>query len=368
MKKAQAAEEQLLEPLTQELFKNLREGIVVVDAQGFITQMNPFAATILNLSPRRIIGQHFRDVFCSTLPLTQCWVQRALRDDLPIRNHQFNMLQANGEPLRLHADFTPIQGTDGSTKGAVITLHELDERDLLLERVAEVRMKQEAILNSIADAVFTVDQEWRIISFNRAAERITGFREQEVLGNYCSKVLNSNACTDNCPLAATLKNNHTIYDYDLKIRRRDREEISVRVNTAILRDANSVPRGGVVSMRKLLTGCGAETSESTFHGIIGQSKAMREVFQLITEIADSTETVLITGESGTGKTILADAIHRASRRRDRPFVKINCSVSPETLLESELFGHVRGAFTGAENNRRGRFLLADRGTIFIDEI
>ncbi len=104
------------------------------------------------------------------------------------------------------------------------------------------------------------------------------------------------------------------------------------------------------------------------HYIIGQCKPMQEVFWSIERVAPSRATVLLLGESGTGKELVAQAIHEASPRRDKAFVKINCAALPETLLESELFGHEKGAFTGAAGTRVGRFELADKGTLFFDEI
>jgi transcriptional regulator with GAF, ATPase, and Fis domain len=105
-----------------------------------------------------------------------------------------------------------------------------------------------------------------------------------------------------------------------------------------------------------------------FSGVLGSSPRIREIFQLLEMVAPSEATVLLLGETGTGKELVALAIHRNSRRADGPFVVVNCAALPETLLESELFGHERGAFTGATNRKDGRFLVAHRGTLFLDEI
>jgi transcriptional regulator with PAS, ATPase and Fis domain len=108
--------------------------------------------------------------------------------------------------------------------------------------------------------------------------------------------------------------------------------------------------------------------EYNFHEIIGQSRKMREVFELVSKVADCDSTILLNGETGTGKGMVARAIHQKSKRHDKPFISINCGAIPENLLESELFGHVRGAFTGATCSKQGKFELADGGTIFLDEI
>lgn len=108
--------------------------------------------------------------------------------------------------------------------------------------------------------------------------------------------------------------------------------------------------------------------QDRFQGIIGRSRPILEVFRLVEKIADSDSTIFINGESGTGKGLIARAIHDSSSRRNRPFVAVNCSAIPESLMESELFGHVRGAFTGANADRIGRFEQANKGTLFLDEV
>lgn len=107
---------------------------------------------------------------------------------------------------------------------------------------------------------------------------------------------------------------------------------------------------------------------ASFDGIIGSSPMMQEIFTLVKKVADSDSTVIINGESGTGKGLIARAIHKNSARKDRPFITINCGAIPENLLESELFGHVKGAFTGATSSKQGKFEQACRGSIFLDEI
>ena len=108
--------------------------------------------------------------------------------------------------------------------------------------------------------------------------------------------------------------------------------------------------------------------EYNFHDIIGQSRKMREVFDLVQKVADCDSTILLNGETGSGKGMIAKAIHKKSKRINKPFISINCGAIPENLLESELFGHVRGAFTGATSSKQGKFELADSGTILLDEI
>ncbi|NOY06485.1 MAG: PAS domain-containing protein [Chlorobi bacterium] len=229
----------------------------------------------------------------------------------------------------------------------------------------------ELILDSISEGVFTVDKNFRIQFFNRAAEAITGHRRENVVGRFCKQVFQAYSCEDECPITRVLQTGSNITDFTTRICHGSRETIPIRLNASVLYGNQNDPIGGVISFRSLADNGHADPSfaeASRFHGVVGRSKAMRQVFDLIEEISDSDATVLIQGESGTGKEMIANAIHATSRRRDKPYIKINCSVFPPDLLASELFGHVKGAFTGAMKDRPGRFELADGGTLFLDEV
>jgi len=212
-------------------------------------------------------------------------------------------------------------------------------------------------------------------------ERITGYTAKDVLGKTC-KILNFSSCFDKeCPLNFEVCG---IYKYELSdskeclVRHKDGYNVPVVKNARVLRDENGSVIGIVETLTDLteLKKARLEAEESgrrlgemyQFDNIIGKSHAMQQVFRAIKMAAESDATVLIQGESGTGKELVAGAIHYNSHRTTKPLVTVNCSALSESLLESELFGHVRGAFTGALRNRIGRFEEADGGTIFLDEI
>lgn len=227
------------------------------------------------------------------------------------------------------------------------------------------------ILESIGEGVFTVDKNFKINFFNKAAEKITGYNRDEVLGKFCKHVFRSKLCFTDCPIALALKSKNTIYDFESHIQTKEGPSKPIRMNSAVLYNETEVPTGGIISFRDIseLAGLKQCLSEDTnFHGVIGHSKEMQEIFELIREISESSAPVMIQGESGTGKEMIANAIQKTSSRNKESFIKMNCAVFPSNLLASELFGHVKGAFTDAIKDRNGRFEIADKGTMFLDEI
>ncbi len=227
------------------------------------------------------------------------------------------------------------------------------------------------ILDSIGEGVFTVDKDFRVNFFNKSAERITGLKSEEVIGNICKTVFRSESCFANCPISLVLRTRENIYDFKSDIQCAGGSNVPIKLSASVLYNEDNIPTGGIVTFRELnlyeKIGITLEEEEQ-FQGMIGHSKQMKEIFRLIEEIAGTDAPVLILGESGTGKELVANAIQKISPRNQFPFVKINCSVFPANLLSSELFGHVKGAFTDAIKDRPGRFEIADKGTIFLDEV
>lgn len=227
------------------------------------------------------------------------------------------------------------------------------------------------ILDSINEGVFTVDHDWRISAFNRAAERITGVRRQDALGRQCCDVFRASICEGSCALRRTFSSGKPVVGATANIIDASGRRIPIRISTALLRDQDGAVIGGVETfqdlshveqLRKELE------ARYTFEDIVGRSPAMRSLFDIVPQIAASHSTVLIEGNSGTGKELFARAIHNLSPRGKKRFVAVNCAALPDALLESELFGYKAGAFTDARKDKPGRFALADGGTIFLDEI
>jgi PAS domain S-box-containing protein len=227
------------------------------------------------------------------------------------------------------------------------------------------------ILDSIAEGVFTVDKSFKINFFNKAAERITGHNRKDVIGKFCKHIFKSEFCFSECPISVVLQSRKNIYDFESRIKNCVGQEKPIKLNSAVLYNDENEPTGGIISFRdiSIFEEIGINfQKQSQFQSMIGHSKSMQNIFSLIQEISDSDAPVFIHGESGTGKELVANAIQRTSNRGDFPYIKFNCSVFPSNLLASELFGHVKGAFTDAIKDRAGRFELADKGTIFLDEV
>ena len=227
------------------------------------------------------------------------------------------------------------------------------------------------VLDSIADGVFTVDLDFRITSFNRAAEQIVGVLREEALGKPCCEVFRADICEGACALRQTIGTDQPVVNRAVYIVKPDGSRAPISISTALIRDKSGKAIGGaetfrdlslVEELRKELTGT------YTFADIISKNHRMRDVLAVLPQLAVSGSTALITGESGTGKELVARAIHSLSPRKNGRFVPVNCGALPDTLLESELFGHVAGAFTDARRDRQGRFAQAEKGTMFLDEI
>src|SRR3989337_1086890 len=233
-------------------------------------------------------------------------------------------------------------------------------------------MEERIILNCISDGVLTIDLDGRINYVNKAMQELLGYPDNAMIGKRCENFIRSNICaTEDCVLRRTLAKRERLSNYESFIENREGRRVPVNINTDLLFDETGSLIGIVevfrdISQIKELK----ERLEDIyqFGNIVTKDRRMKEIMAILPSVAQTKSTVLIEGESGTGKELIAKAIHNNSRRKDKPFIAVNCAAIPDTLIESELFGHVKGAFTGAHQDRVGRFELANHGTIFLDEI
>ncbi len=227
------------------------------------------------------------------------------------------------------------------------------------------------ILDSIADGVFTVDNDWKITSFNRAAEKITGVSREDAIGKLCYEVFHASICETDCALHRTMESGKSVINKSIYIVNQNGKPFPVSISTAILRDEHGHIMGGVETFRDLreIEELRKKINKNySFQDIISKNHRMEKIFSILPDIAESDSNILIEGDSGTGKELIARAIHKLSGRKKKPLVAVNCGALPDTLLESELFGYKAGAFTDAKKDKPGRFALAEGGTIFLDEI
>lgn len=227
------------------------------------------------------------------------------------------------------------------------------------------------VLDAVDYGIFTVDPNGKITSFNKGAEVITCYSADEVIGRQCSEVFRTNRCNTVCPLRRSIASRSKIENRAVKILSKDGRPIPISISTAPLETPIGELLGGVeifrdrshveALQRKL-------DDKYRFEDILSKSPRMHQIFYILPMVAESTSTILITGASGTGKELLAKAIHNHGPRKKKAFVAINCAALPETLLESELFGYKKGAFTDARKDKSGRVAQAEGGTLFLDEV
>ena len=234
------------------------------------------------------------------------------------------------------------------------------------------KINSDTILDCIVDGVVVISPDHKVLYINRAASEMLGRAgDQEILcGASCSDVVGHSACTLGCLINSTIKTGEHIYNYEAVLGKGDRK-ITLSINTALLKDEDGKVIGGVEMFRDvtLIKELKAELKgRYSFNNVIGKNYKMHEVYELLYEVAPTKASVLIEGESGTGKELIANAIHYNSPRSGKPFIKVHCAALSAGLLESELFGHVKGAFTGAVSDKPGRFEMANGGTLFLDEI
>jgi PAS domain S-box-containing protein len=351
------------------------DGVLVLSPQKRILSANLQAERLLRVKLKR--GQIlplellFTDKY---LPQASLAFQEALQASTSSSNLLAQFALTPDSTVFLNYSVDPLFNHEDKNIGVILTLRENTTAQAWTAWSADgLGIEFDALFENLAEAVFTINNRWRITGFNRRAEEVTGFNRQEVLGLYCWDIFKSDRCQTDCPLKATLSDGVTRTDQDVRMVSKGGRRLNVLVNTSIIKDKKNKVVGAVEFFRPLtLAGrpAGVKLRDSPLPEleIIGQSSILIQILRLLPDIAASKANVVIEGESGTGKELFAKAIHYKGSRAQGPFVAVNCSALAESLLESELFGHVKAAFTGAIAGKVGRFELARGGTLFLDEI
>ena len=361
------------EPLSVlDILRSIPDSVLTIDHEKRIVAMNGPAEALTGTeevtATGRPCGAILKSEICDD---DRCPFDRSFVGGETVTNFNVLLRDAAGAEIPICINTSPLKNARGKVVGVVETIRVISHINRLIEELREQRNKVQAVLDSIAEGVFTVDRGGHITSLNRTAERILGYPAEEVLGQSSQELFPPEICGPDSPLQETLQAGRQIRDREVTVTDRQGKTIPLSLSTGPFRDEAGTTLGAVCTLRDLgeIERIAEERrSRTPFVGIIGKHPKIREIFDLVDMIKDSDSTVLLQGESGTGKGLFAHALHSLSPRHGSPFVKVSCAALPETLLESELFGHEKGAFTGAIKDRKGRFELADKGTIFLDEI
>ncbi|MDZ7764781.1 MAG: sigma 54-interacting transcriptional regulator [Melioribacteraceae bacterium] len=352
------------------------DGIAVIGKECNIVVFNEAASRITGYSEDDVVGEDCGILFDEKSDGMN-FLKESIKDNRAFTNLAFNIKTKKESEKNVLASITPIVRNEKVISAVLVfrdTKEMLNLAEDLEEKTTELvdqKNKLDAIFNSNIEGTFTIDDEWNVTSFNAAAEKVTGFKENEAIGKKCWEIFNSAICRNGCHMEQTMKKGKPTIGNELEIMNKTGRKVPIRVNSAILRNNKNEKIGAVetfldVSEIKNLS----EHLDERFkyENIVGKNKEIKQIITVLESVAQTDSSVLITGESGTGKELAARAIHLNSIRRTGTFAAVNCSAFAESLIESELFGHEKGAFTGAVKTKVGRFELANGGTLFLDEI
>ena len=351
------------------IMDELNIGAFTVNVQRQVSSMNLSAQALIGLKDTEAIGKDCREVFVGVPCLANCPFKGA---GDPSTDEPIIQIQDEDETAHLVTRMaTPVFGPDYQIVGCMTILQDHSPIADLIDRIHYEERSLKIILDNLTVGIFTVDRGGRITFFNTEAEKISGFNRREILGQPCKAIFEGESAQEVCLLQDTIVDGISRNSRQGKMMTRDGVTIPIRANYMALRNEKGTVVGGLTTFHDLTLVHQlkqAMKDRYTFHDMIGKSPTMQHIFEMVNVVASTDATILIEGATGTGKDLLAKVIHSASRRSGKPFVKVNCAAIPDNLLESEMFGYVKGAFTGAEKDKTGRFQEADGGTIFLDEI
>jgi PAS domain S-box-containing protein len=348
------------------------DGVLIVSREGRILSASLQAERLLRtelgrgqaLALKHLLGAKY-------LPQAELALRECLKSGVSRANLLAELRAASGRSRFLIYSVSPLYNEEEVITGAVLTFRDSTLSRSWTDWSGPSLGEREGLLDHLSQGVFTVNTALRLTSFNRKAEEITGLNRGEILGRHCWEVFQADRCKSGCPLKATLGDGLTRADQEVHLTRRAGGRVAVQVSTSVLKNKRDVIVGGMAFFTPLAAQARAPAEAPGVPvkvEIIGQSQAMRDLLALLPDVAASEAAVVLEGESGTGKDLLARAIHQQGPRSRGPFVAFSCSALVETLIESELFGHVKGSFTGAIQHKVGRFEMAKGGTLFLDEI
>ncbi len=354
-----------------EIFDFLSLGVLILSPDRRIVAMNGSAELLSGYKEADLVGKfcyvYFKDYLCGG----RCKYLDSGLENRKTLVTNVEIFDENRGDRSLTKIESPLYDARNSLIGCIEIFQDRTTFEKLINRIRFEDIKLKLILDNLDLGVFTVDRSNHISFYNKMAETITGFSRDEVLGKPCKMVLQPDW------VAGLLKKQKTMPDEIVKYRQEGEvhtangQPIPAGCHFMSMKNEDGRFVGGLITFNDLSLRHQFDRAikeRYTFHDMVGKDPAMQRLFEIIPVIAASRATVLINGSTGTGKDLLAHIIHNVSPRAKKPFVKVNCASLPDNLLESEMFGYKKGAFTGAEKNKTGRFEEADGGTIFLDEI
>ena len=346
----------------------LNIGAFTVNLDHQITAINQCAQALIGLRANEVIRKDCREVFTGVPCMVNCIVGGGNGQS---RKSTVNVTDEEMRQHLISRMAIPIYAADHKVIGCLTILQDHSPISDLIERLRYEERSLKNILDSLDVGVFTTNRGGLITFFNTAAERISGYERTTLLGRPCTDIFVEPDADAPSPIETAIRQNTVYRGLEGRLRDSEGDIVPIRANYAALRDEREAVVGGLVTFQDMTLVHQlnqAIRGRYTCRDMIGKSPPMQKIFAMIPAVAASDATVLIQGATGTGKDILAKILHDAGPRSSKPWVKVNCAAIPDSLIESEIFGYVKGAFTGADRDKPGRFQEADGGTIFLDEI
>ena len=351
------------------ILDELNIGAFIVGRDRRVESLNLSAQAMIGVRGSDVIGKDCREVFLGVPCLVPCPFKGPQGSKPP---EPIMRVKGEGDERYLVTRVAaPVYDAGRQVVGCLTILQDHAPIADLVNRIHHEERSLKLILDNLEVGIFTVDLGGVVTFFNTAAETISGLSRQEVLGRPCAAIFRGGSAAEWEQLKETIASDSPRSGIESRILTPAGVTVPIRVTYLPLRNQKGIAVGGVATFSDLTLVhqlSQAIQDRFTFHDMVGKSPAMQRIFENVQVVAKTDATVLIEGPTGTGKDVLAKVIHAASRRSEKPLVKVNCAAIPDTLLESEMFGYVKGAFTGAVQDRIGRFQAADGGTIFLDEI
>jgi PAS domain S-box-containing protein len=355
----------------QNTFDDLKIGVFTVDANRKLTSLNQTAEQFTGYAEKEGLGKYCYQVFKNNLCYGDCKFHEAVEAEQKSLRFSLEFINRQNEKQLITKIVTPLYNVNGKLEGCMEIFQSHSAFEELVNRIRYDERNLKIILDNLGIGVFTTTRGGHVTFFNTMAESISGYNRKEVLGKPCSVILGGDDGKDTALLLKSISDGKPRSNKNGLVSTKDERVISVQADYMALFNERARIVGGLATIEDLSLiqqMSRAISDQYIFADMIGKAPSMQKIFSMVPVVAASEATVLIGGPTGTGKDLLAKIIHNISSRAQKPMVKVNCAALPDNLLESEMFGYVKGAFTGADQDKPGRFQEADGGTIFLDEI